>query len=101
MVREKEFLVPFRNVRIGGRRTSLRFEDEMWDALHEVAARERVSIHDICSVVYHARPQDRSFTSALRVFLLNYFRRAAGEIRAKEQRRDRVTPPPAAQARRR
>lgn len=66
-----------RNVRIGGRRTSVRLEPEMWDALHEVAVLEGCSIHDLCSAVEDLRNPAASFTGALRVFLMEYFRNAA------------------------
>lgn len=63
-----------RNVWVNGRRTSIRLEKEMWEALHAIADAERVSINDLCSAVYEARKDDESFSSAIRVFLLNYYR---------------------------
>lgn len=65
-----------RNVRIAGRRTSVRLEQEMWDALHEISARERTSIHDLCAQVFDA-PRGGGFTSALRVYIMAYFRLAS------------------------
>ena len=39
-----------RNVTIGGHRTSCRLERYMWgDALYDVCARERVTIHTLCT----------------------------------------------------
>ena len=38
-----------RNVTIGGHRTSCRLEPYMWDALYDVCARERVTIHTLCT----------------------------------------------------
>jgi len=35
-----------RNVTIGGHRTSCRLEPFMWDALYDICARERVTIHN-------------------------------------------------------
>jgi len=67
-----------RNVTIRGRRTSLRLEPAMWDALHEVAQREGGSVHDICSRVEFSR-QESTLTAAIRVFILAYFRAAATE----------------------
>lgn len=66
-----------RNVRIRGRRTSVRLEPEMWEALYEVAALENCSIHDLCGAVDDMRAPAASFTGALRVFLMEYFRNAA------------------------
>lgn len=70
-------LVP-RNVTVGGKRTSVRLEPETWDALHEIARREAVSVHDVCTIVSQRRTRS-SLTAALRVFVLGYFRAAATE----------------------
>jgi predicted DNA-binding ribbon-helix-helix protein len=67
-----------RNVTVAGRRTSLRMEPEMWDALQEVAEREGQSLHDLCTAVARRRGL-HSMTAAIRVYLLNYFRDAATE----------------------
>lgn len=66
-----------KNVRISGRRTSVRLEPEMWEALDEVAAMQGCSIHDLCSAVSELQHPDASFTGALRVFIMEYFRSAA------------------------
>lgn len=66
-----------KNVRIHDRRTSVRLEPEMWHALREVAEIEGCSIHDLCGAVYDLKEQGASFTAALRVFLMEYYRTAA------------------------
>ena len=70
-----------RNVTIGGRRTSIRLEEEMWEALHEVCAREGVSIHQFCTEVDRKR-RESSLTAAIRVALLAYYRRLSQELDA-------------------
>ena len=67
-----------RNVTVAGRRTSLRMEPEMWDALQEAAAREGLSLHEFCTAVARRRGA-YSMTAAIRVHLLGYFRDAATE----------------------
>lgn len=66
-----------KNIRVHMRRTSVRLEPEMWDALHEIAALEGCSIHHICTAVHDSRGDKTSFTAALRVFLMVYYRSAA------------------------
>lgn len=66
-----------KNVRIHSRRTSVRLEPEMWNALKEIAAAERRTIHDVCSAVHDLKEPGMSFTAALRVFLMEYYRSAA------------------------
>lgn len=68
-----------RNVTIQGRRTSVRLEPEMWNALKEIARREQCTIHDICSLIYARKKRESSLTASIRVFLMLYFRSAATE----------------------
>lgn len=65
-----------RNVRIHNRRTSVRLEPKMWEALNEIARAERCSIHDLCGAVHDLKEAEASFTAALRVFLMEYYRAA-------------------------
>jgi predicted DNA-binding ribbon-helix-helix protein len=67
-----------RNIVVDGRRTSVRLEQEMWEALREIAVREGVSIHDICTMV-DAERRESSLTAGMRVFIMSYFRTAATE----------------------
>ncbi|MET4807634.1 ribbon-helix-helix domain-containing protein [Limibacillus sp. MBR-115] len=67
-----------RNVTIKGRRTSLRLEAMMWDALQEIAIRERSSLHLLCEKIDSTRSES-SLTAGVRVFILGYFRIAATE----------------------
>lgn len=67
-----------RNVTIRDRRTSLRLEPAMWDALGEIAEREGRTVHELCSGVEFARTES-TLTAAIRVFILGYFRAAATE----------------------
>ena len=56
----------------------MRLEPELWDALAEICARER---QDISRMVRHIEAIGHSGgrTSAVRVFVLKYFREAASE----------------------
>lgn len=65
-----------RNVTIHGRRTSMKLEPDMWDALDEICRRERLSVHDICGLIAE-RHRGNNLTAAMRVFILGYFRAAA------------------------
>lgn len=65
-----------RNIVVAGHRTSMRLEPEMWDALTEICAREKCSVKEICTLIDTSRGSS-SLTSAVRVFILAYFRFAA------------------------
>ena len=66
-----------RNVRIHKRRTSVRLEPEMWNALNEIAELEGCSVHDLCGAVHDLKEKSASFTAALRVFMMEYYRSVA------------------------
>lgn len=68
-----------RNITIFGRRTSIRLEPEMWEALNSIADREHCTIHDLCSLVHIRKGDGTSLTAAIRVFLMLYFRAASSE----------------------
>ena len=68
-----------RNITVLGRRTSVRLEPEMWDALNDIARREKCKIHDICSLIGLRKHPDSSLTAAIRVFLMLYYKAAATE----------------------
>ena len=66
------------NITVAGRRTSIRLEPAMWQALREISARERKTMHALVTDIERGRAQS-SLTAAIRVFLLDYFRAAATE----------------------
>lgn len=66
-----------KNITILGRRTSVRLEKEMWNALKDISRRESCSIHDICSLIQLRKKEMTSLTAAIRVFLMLYYRAAA------------------------
>ena len=68
-----------RNITVQERRTSVRLEPEMWQALKEIAQRERCNIHDICTLIKIRKNEQTSLTAAIRVFLMLYFRSACTE----------------------
>jgi predicted DNA-binding ribbon-helix-helix protein len=68
-----------RNVTVAGHRTSVRLEPAMWLALREVSRREHISLHQIVTQIAGSRVAS-SLTSAIRVYLLCYFKSAATEV---------------------
>lgn len=76
---EKSPYLVSKNVTVAGRRTSIRLEPYMWDALHHIHKREGVTIHRLCTWIDARKPPHGSLTAAIRVFLLAYFRVASTE----------------------
>lgn len=65
-----------RNVTVAGRRTSMRLEPAMWDALQEICVREGKSLNELVTEIDRKRSES-SLTAAIRVHLLRYFVAAA------------------------
>ncbi len=67
-----------RNIVAGTGRTSMRLEPELWEALQEICQREEQDVHSLIRQVDLLRHAGGR-TSAVRVFLLEYYRMAATE----------------------
>ena len=67
---------PARNVVVAGRRTSVRLEPVMWEALNDIARQQRVGVNDLVTDI--ARRRDiTNLTAAIRVYIVNFYRSAA------------------------
>ncbi len=73
-----ESVLESRNVTVSGRRTSMRLEPDMWDALAEICRREGMTMNQLCSRIDEMR-RGGSLTSATRVYVMRYFRRRAAD----------------------
>ena len=65
-----------RNIVVGGHRTSVRLEPVMWDALHDIARRLRVTTHDLVTDIDRERTAS-SLTAAIRVYIVDFYRAAS------------------------
>lgn len=68
-----------RNVVAERGRTSIRFEPELWDSLQEICRRERIGLGELVRRIEQEAGPSGGRTSAVRVFVLTYFRTAATE----------------------
>lgn len=66
-----------RSFTIGGHRTSISLEAPFWDALRAAAARENVSLAHLIASIDQERGGS-GLSSAVRVWLLDYYRNGAG-----------------------
>ncbi len=65
-----------RNIIASSGRTSMRLEPEIWDALRDICARERVKLDDLIAQI-EALGYQGGRTSAVRVYILQYYRKLA------------------------
>ena len=65
-----------RNVTLQDRRTSVRLEPAMWEALDEICRREGRTINELCGMIDRQRRESK-LTAAIRVFVMAYYRAAS------------------------
>jgi predicted DNA-binding ribbon-helix-helix protein len=65
-----------RSFTIGGHRTSISLEAPFWEALREIARRERQSLAQLVQAIDLERDDDGGLSSSVRIWILAYFRRA-------------------------
>jgi len=64
------------NVVVAGRRTSVRLEPVMWEALQDIARRQERTVHDVVTQIDRERSAS-SLTAAIRVYIVAFYRSAA------------------------
>src|SRR5881275_1950960 len=64
------------NVVVSGRRTSVRLEPVMWEALQDIARRQERTVHDLVTQIDRERTAS-SLTAAIRVYIVAFYRSAA------------------------
>lgn len=67
-----------RNVQSLTGRTSIRLEPELWEMLEETCRREKITLRDLIQHIERTYPTEPR-TSAVRTYLLSYYRDAATE----------------------
>src|SRR5258708_39507538 len=63
---------PARNLYLGNKRTSLRLEPIMWEALEEICKSEHLSIHDLVTKIANL-PYPGGLSSAVRSYIVEYY----------------------------
>lgn len=66
-----------RSIAVAGHRTSVSLEEPFWRGLAEIAALRGVSIAGLVAEVDQARPARSNLSSALRVYVLDWYRSGA------------------------
>ena len=66
-----------RNIYINGARTSISLAGSIWSALDEICEREGMTLNQICTLIDDDLNKGTSRTSAVRTFIVNYFRSMA------------------------
>ena len=67
-----------RNIVVAGHRTSVRLEPVMWEALREIARQRETNLNELVTEIDRRRNAS-SLTAAIRVFIVDFYRRAAAQ----------------------
>ena len=67
-----------RNIVVAGHRTSVRLEPTMWEALREIARQRETNLNELVTEIDRRRDAS-SLTAAIRVFIVDFYRRAAAQ----------------------
>ena len=79
MSRERPAYRPVKHsVTLAGHRTTVSLEDEFWSALRDIAAAQDVPINTVVAQIDRDRNPQQGLASALRLFVLDWFRQQAG-----------------------
>ncbi len=63
-----------RSLTLKGHRTSVSLEDEFWRAFRDIAEKKQQPINALAADIDVARDPDTGLASAIRVFVLNWYR---------------------------
>jgi predicted DNA-binding ribbon-helix-helix protein len=69
-----------RSITIAGHRTSISLEKPFWDGLGEIAAKRRASLAALITEIDRKRAADTNLSSAIRLFVLNWYRAGAAKV---------------------
>ena len=86
-------LVVKRSIFLASHKTNVSLEDDFWNALKEIAGNRHVTLSELVGSI-KAQRQNSNLSSALRLFVLEYYRSKAAEKLNNEMLREQSAPPP-------
>ncbi len=66
-----------RSLTLNGHRTSVSLEDEFWQAFRDIAEGEGKPLNALAAQIDDARKMDMGLASAIRLYILDYYRTRA------------------------
>ena len=78
-----------RSVRLAGHKTSVSLEDAFWNALKEIAQKRLMTLRDLIGTIDSQRQQG-NLSSALRLFVLEFYRSQIPATEGREELRERT-----------
>jgi predicted DNA-binding ribbon-helix-helix protein len=81
-----------RSIVIAGHKTSVSLEDAFWKGLKEIAAGREITLSDLVAAIDSER-RHGNLSSAIRLFVLDYYRNKLGDDKAAHEGARRLTAP--------
>ena len=75
VLQEEKFEMKKLSVSLSGHQTSISLEQDFINALHEIAAATKTSVAKIIDKIDESRTIDTNLSSAVRIWILQYFRK--------------------------
>jgi predicted DNA-binding ribbon-helix-helix protein len=66
-----------RSVVLCGRKTSVSLEEPFWNTMREISAQRGMTLNQLVSAIESDRKQNSNLSSAIRLFVLDHFKRRA------------------------
>ncbi len=82
-----------RSIVVAGHKTSVSLEDEFWSGLKEIAATRVTTLSDLAGAIDKERRQHTNLSSALRLFVLDFYRSGASDAERDDQRPETMVRP--------
>jgi predicted DNA-binding ribbon-helix-helix protein len=82
---KKSSLVVKRSILIAGRKTGVSVEDAFWNGLKEIAADRSMTRSDLVTTI-NSKRKHNNISSAIRLFVLDHYRRQAVRLLRKRRR---------------
>jgi predicted DNA-binding ribbon-helix-helix protein len=81
-----------RSIVVAGHKTSVSLEDEFWKGLKEIAGGRDTTLSDLVATI-DTRRQHGNLSSAIRLFVLDFYRKELSELKESRDRAGEIVSP--------
>ena len=81
-----------RSIVVAGHKTSVSLEDEFWKGLKEIAGGRDMTLSDLVATI-DTRRQHGNLSSAIRLFVLDFYRKELSELKESRDRAGEIVSP--------
>ena len=81
-----------RSIVVAGHKTSVSLEDEFWKGLKEIAGGRDMTLSDLVATI-DTRRQHGNLSSAIRLFVLDFYRKELSELKESRDRAGEIMSP--------